>query len=537
MAGKSTAARRRPRRRFVPAVLTRRAPRGRTGDDAPCSSCSGDDGPSGRNGAVSYPYQATPDPTAVVGRRVVATLVDGLVIAGPATAIAAAELDLQYLDEADLQVPSDQFCELLRDQSTTSVCVDAGDRVYFSDNTPVLGWVTGLVLSVALLVLLQGLKGVTPGKALMGIRTAGADGRAPGLGKALVRWLLLIVDTFPWCAPLLGFILALSTNGHQRLGDKAASTFVVDKAAFGQPLHVPGTATGAPAYAGGGHPPPRHPARLGAGLRAGWGPRGAGRPALRPPGGPADERPPRPRRLGALHRRDGGGPDRRGHGPGRPRGVSVGFGPVGVVRRGRARGAVLAGAVTAGGRHGHVLRPGRGHRPARRAAHRRDRGRPGPGRRRRGRRWGRHRRPRAPVRRVAAGHAVPVRARSRRHRGGRPLRRPGAERARSRRHRRVGRGPGPRRRPGRHGGRRSPRGRPHDDRPRVGRGRARPGGGPAAGPVQPAVGRRPGHLHRLGARPGPVARVGRQRQGVAPALTVASARGAVFGGKTGRSGR
>jgi len=216
---------------------------------------------------VSYPYQATPDPTAVVGRRVVATLVDGLVIAGPATAIAAAELDLQYLDEADLQVPSDQFCELLRDQSTTSVCVDAGDRVYFSDNTPVLGWVTGLVLSVALLVLLQGLKGVTPGKALMGIRTAGADGRAPGLGKALVRWLLLIVDTFPWCAPLLGFILALSTNGHQRLGDKAASTFVVDKAAFGQPLHVPGTATGAPAYAGGGYPAPGQP-----GTGPAWGP-------------------------------------------------------------------------------------------------------------------------------------------------------------------------------------------------------------------------------------------------------------------------
>jgi uncharacterized RDD family membrane protein YckC len=219
---------------------------------------------------VSYPYQATPDPTAVVGRRVVATLVDGLVIAGPATAIAVAELDLQYLEEADLQVPAGDFCDLLREESTTSLCFTADDRVYFSDNTPVAGWLTGLVLSLALLVLLQGIKGTTPGKALMGIRTVGADGRAPGIGKALVRWLLLAVDLFPWCIPgLLGLIVAGTTKGHQRVGDKAASTFVVSKGAFGQPLQVPGVTTGAPAYAGGGYGAPGQP---GPGTGPGWGP-------------------------------------------------------------------------------------------------------------------------------------------------------------------------------------------------------------------------------------------------------------------------
>jgi hypothetical protein len=73
-----------------------------------------------------------------------------------------------------------------------------------------------------------------------GIRTVRDDGRPPGLLKALVRWLLWIVDGFPYVLPLVGFITALTTVGHRRVGDMAAGTYVVRSSAAGSPVVVPG---------------------------------------------------------------------------------------------------------------------------------------------------------------------------------------------------------------------------------------------------------------------------------------------------------
>jgi hypothetical protein len=216
---------------------------------------------------VSYPYQAMPDPTAVVGRRVLATIVDGLVIVVPAAAVAAAELDLQYLDEDEIGVSVSTFCDTYDNQDSSYVCVHAGDRVYFSDQAPTLGAPTGLLISLLMLVVLQGLTGWTIGKAITGIRAVREDGRAPGLGRAALRWLLLIVDSFPWCVPLLGFILVVTNKGHRRVGDMAAHTFVVSKAAMGQPVVVPGL-TPAAGYA---YPQPGAPVPSG-----GWGAPGQG---------------------------------------------------------------------------------------------------------------------------------------------------------------------------------------------------------------------------------------------------------------------
>ena len=52
-----------------------------------------------------------------------------------------------------------------------------------------------------------------------------------------MRWLLWIVDGFPYVIPgLTGFIVALTTAGHRRVGDMAAKTFVVKRAAAGTPI-------------------------------------------------------------------------------------------------------------------------------------------------------------------------------------------------------------------------------------------------------------------------------------------------------------
>ena len=241
---------------------------------------------------MSHPYQAQPDPTAVMGRRVVAAIVDGLVIVVPASAAAAAQLDLQYLNKDELRVSSSTFCDNVMDSSTTSTCFDWGDRVYFSEQTPWVGTPTALLISILMLVLLQAFTGATLGKWLTGIRTVRENGEAPGLGRAIIRWLLLIVDTAPWCFPLVGFVAALTSKGHRRVGDMAAHTFVVRKAAMGQPIAVPGMTPAYPGYRGGGVP--------------------AGVGAAPPWGGPSGQGPaPRAdrlgRRLGCAAQRPGPG--------------------------------------------------------------------------------------------------------------------------------------------------------------------------------------------------------------------------------------
>ncbi len=183
------------------------------------------------------------DPTAVVGRRVVAALVDGAVVIGPALAIASS--NMEYITRERVGRRFDDFCDDYLDQFS-GTCIQLGDTAYFSDDTANAGSFAFLGLSILLLVVVQGLTGWTVGKLLTGLRTVREDGRAPGTGKAFVRWLLLIVDAIP-CIPLVGFICALTTQGHRRVGDMAAKTFVVRSSAAGQPIGVPGMTVAPPA--------------------------------------------------------------------------------------------------------------------------------------------------------------------------------------------------------------------------------------------------------------------------------------------------
>jgi RDD family len=216
------------------------------------------------------------DPTAVMGRRVGAWIVDTVIVAAPAAALITS--DLEYLEEGDLDGQSGvDFCEDYMDQ-TDGVCVDVGDRVYFSDGLPAAPWLVGLGVSLLFLVLLQGLKGWTPGKLLFGVRTVGEDGQAPGLGRALVRWLLLIIDGL--CLGLVGFIVALTNRGHRRVGDMAAKTYVVGKEYAERPVVIPGVTPSYAAYPG----PPGTPGPPGAPGAPGG---GWGAPPPGPPGQPS----------------------------------------------------------------------------------------------------------------------------------------------------------------------------------------------------------------------------------------------------------
>lgn len=220
--------------------------------------------------ASAYPSGGLPpapgsDPTAVVGRRVLAALIDIALFLVPAIMLVTASFEYLPVDELDRD--PEQYCEDYTDE-IGGFCAnleDVDDRVYFADEVDPLSTIVFWGGGFVLLVLLQGATGWTPGKLLTGLRTVRADGSKPGIGMALVRWLLLIVDMQPCGIPLVGFITALTTQGHRRVGDMAAKTFVVRRSAAGAPIAVPGLTTSA-------GPPPGYGSYGGVGPQAGQAP-------------------------------------------------------------------------------------------------------------------------------------------------------------------------------------------------------------------------------------------------------------------------
>ncbi len=171
--------------------------------------------------------QPAHDPTAVVGKRVVAFIIDYVILQAIWSVLFFALADSADTDFA----------------TCTGTCLTAGDTVYgVGGGKAALLWLVYWGYWIGALVILQGVKGFTPGKGIMGLRVVNDEGNPPGPIKALVRSLLLIVDMLPYCIPgLLGLILLLTSKDHTRIGDKAAKTHVVAKADLGRPP-VPGAA-------------------------------------------------------------------------------------------------------------------------------------------------------------------------------------------------------------------------------------------------------------------------------------------------------
>lgn len=182
------------------------------------------------------------DPTAVFGRRVGAFVIDSLVVFVPGVAIASTQYT--SFDTSSTGMDGTDFCDEYIDQEG-GACFAFGDTAYYSDATFDAASLAPLGLSLLLFVVLQGLTGWTVGKRLLGLRTVKEDGSVVGIGKALVRWLLLVIDSLP-CLGLVGLITAGTSTGHRRVGDMAAKTYVVRADRAGVPVSVPGSATVVP---------------------------------------------------------------------------------------------------------------------------------------------------------------------------------------------------------------------------------------------------------------------------------------------------
>jgi uncharacterized RDD family membrane protein YckC len=84
------------------------------------------------------------------------------------------------------------------------------------------------ILSVAYFIVLEGYLGQTLGKMLLGIKVVREDtGEVPGIKAATIRTVMRLIDGL--FAYLVAFIAVLASQKNQRLGDMLANTLVVRK--------------------------------------------------------------------------------------------------------------------------------------------------------------------------------------------------------------------------------------------------------------------------------------------------------------------
>jgi uncharacterized RDD family membrane protein YckC len=186
-----------------------------------------------------------------VGRRLVALLVDGIVLA-----IVAAPLVETTRRPGYLRI------ELVGARSVV----------------PFLVW-------LAYFVVMEATLGATLGKLALGVRVVKPDGTKLDWSSAFVRTIARLVDGFPYVIPyLVGAIAVWSDPTRRRLGDRWARTVVVDRDSVpttgARGWHHVGVAPASsgpgPTAQGAAHPPPPPDVRT---------PTGAppGRPPMPPP--------------------------------------------------------------------------------------------------------------------------------------------------------------------------------------------------------------------------------------------------------------
>ena len=135
----------------------------------------------------------------VTGRRVLATIADGIVLGVLLWVMSALFGTTSSASAANVSASLEGFSAL----------------IFF-------------VLVFAYYVILEGYLGQTLGKMLFGIKVVREDtGRVPGIGAAAIRTVLRIVDGL--FSYLVAFIAVLASSKNQRLGDMAARTLVVRK--------------------------------------------------------------------------------------------------------------------------------------------------------------------------------------------------------------------------------------------------------------------------------------------------------------------
>jgi uncharacterized RDD family membrane protein YckC len=138
----------------------------------------------------------------VTGRRILAIIVDSIVLAVPALLLSAL------------------FGTTSSGGGEASVSVEGVAALVVA--------LLSLVIFFGYFIIMEGYLGQTLGKMLFGIKVVREDdGAVPGIGAAAIRTVMRIIDGIG--SYLVGFIAVLVSSKNQRLGDMVAHTLVVRK--------------------------------------------------------------------------------------------------------------------------------------------------------------------------------------------------------------------------------------------------------------------------------------------------------------------
>lgn len=196
---------------------------------------------------MSYqPYAAPPlppsDPTDVVGKRVLAWIIDAVIYVVVSFGISAAIGGGSSVESHDLsssaQTP-EAFCTMWR-ETHNGYCSYSGTTATTFANSDITRILIPFLVLFAIYCVVQGLLGGSLGKLAMGLRIVKSDGTQAGIGASFLRTFMWIVDAITCSIPLVGLITMMTTKGHRRVGDMAASTYVVRQEQVGHPVFLPG---------------------------------------------------------------------------------------------------------------------------------------------------------------------------------------------------------------------------------------------------------------------------------------------------------
>jgi len=162
----------------------------------------------------------------MLGARMAATIIDGLVLLIPVLAVA-------YV--FSLAFPHHGFF-LVRSGTTTDTTVSGSSSTRYNYTLPLPGLLLMTALSLGYFFVCEALWGRTIGKRTMGLRVRSASGGPAGLNATSARTVLRLIDGIGFY--LVGWLVALLTGARRRrIGDWAGGTVVVrdDRTAAGPP--------------------------------------------------------------------------------------------------------------------------------------------------------------------------------------------------------------------------------------------------------------------------------------------------------------
>lgn len=189
------------------------------------------------------------DPTAVVGRRIAAYVIDsipmavglvllvGLLFSGGTVIDGMADPE-GFCDRINEKTYSTDYDPLVEKFDDDYICMPINETVRLVPIGRALaafGYaLLGGIFAVVNMYLVQGATGATLGKRICKLRVVTPDGQRVGFGRNALRSILLIADGF--CLGIVGLVSVLSTKRHQRIGDMCAGTYVVHRDSVGFPV-------------------------------------------------------------------------------------------------------------------------------------------------------------------------------------------------------------------------------------------------------------------------------------------------------------